>query len=134
MILALRKALREYLLNHIPRVYFRNEVPKNAEYPYLVYDFSSTFMIDETSERLIIDIDVWDKPTNGDSTQIESLIESINGDGDFSNPSGLNLRTISSDEIMAIFRLESRNIVDDDDYKILRRKYTYATVVYERSI
>ncbi|MBN2796231.1 MAG: hypothetical protein JXR88_12545 [Clostridia bacterium] len=133
MILMLRKAVQAYLLSHHPRVYFRNDIPKDAKFPYLVYDFHPTFTLDESSERLLIDIDAWDKPSNGDSTQIETLIESVNGNGDLSNPTGLNFKTISNEDVMATFRLESRNIIDDDDPKILRRKYTYATVVYERS-
>ena len=133
MLVALRTAIKGYLETIHPRVYFRNDIPKNAAYPYLVYDFQATFTPDESTEQLLIEVDGWDKPTNGDSLPLETLMENVNGDGDLSNPSGLNKKILSNDEIMAVFRLEGRTILDDDDPRILRRKYTYATTVYERS-
>lgn len=132
MMIALRKTVKDYLLTKHPRVYFKR-APKGATFPYLVIDFQPSFTPDEGREQLLIDIDGWDKPTDGDSTALETLMESVNGDGNLENPTGLDRQSITANDILALFRLESRDPLDDEDPAILRRKYTYNTTVYERS-
>lgn len=130
--IALRKTIQAYLETKHPRVYFKR-APEKAAFPYLVFDFQPSFTPDEGREQLLIDIDGWDKPTDGDSTALETLMQNVNGDGDLSSPSGLDRQAILANDILAVFRLESRDPVDDDDPLILRRKYTYNTTMYERS-
>jgi len=133
MIVALRKQIVKYLKSKHPRVYFINKVPKNAKFPYLVYDFQPSFRPDESCERLMIEIDGWDKPSRGSSKVLEELMETINGDGDLSSPTGLDKSILDNEDIMSVFSMESRHFLDEKGTGILRRKYTYSVTVYERS-
>ena len=128
----LRKTVKAYLDTKHAHVYF-NRAPEKADFPYLVFSFAPSFTPDEGREQLLVDIDGWDKPGDGDSTALEALMDSVNGDGDLSTPSGLDRQAIQANDILAVFRLESRDPLDDPDPQILRRKYTYNTTVYERS-
>jgi hypothetical protein len=131
--MALRKILQAYLETKHARVFFKR-APEGAQFPYLVMDFQPSFTPDEAREQLLIDIDGWDKPADGDSTALETLMETVNGDGDLESPSGLDRQAMSDEDIVALFRLEGRDPVDDEDPAILRRKYTYNTTIYfERS-
>lgn len=133
MIIELRKLIQSNLKQKHPRVYFENQVPKNAEFPYLVYSFQPSFKPNESSEQLIVEIDGWDKPINGSARRLELLMEDINGNGDLINPNGLDKSVLENDEIMVVFRMESRMFLDEKKSRILRRKYTYVTTIYERS-
>lgn len=132
MMLALRKTIEDYLKTIHPRVYFGRPSSK-AQFPYIVIDFNPSFTPDEGREQLLVDVEGWDKPRDGDSTALETLMQAINGDGDLGQPTGLDRQAITANGILALFRLESRDPIADEDPAILRRKYTYSTTVYERS-
>jgi hypothetical protein len=119
-----RKVLNNYLKSIHPRVYFQ-AAPGDADYPYIVYDFPSINSDGETQEIIIVDIDGWDRPDSGDTTQLENLMSSINGNGDLTNPTGLNKKTLDAAEIVASFYLDSKLPLTDTDPLIKRRKYIY---------
>jgi hypothetical protein len=123
-VIEIRKAIQSYLKSKHPRVYFQ-DAPKNAVYPYLVYDLSNS-VDDGSMENFTLDVDGWDTPDAGDTTVLETLMSDVDGDGHKQNPSGLHRKTIMIlDKMSATFYRENRLPLPDDDKRIHRRKYIY---------
>lgn len=127
----LRKILTNYIKYIHPRVYFQN-APEDAIFPYLVYDFPNIGSDGELQEIIVVDIDGWDRPGNGDTTILENLMAKVNGNGDLMLPTGLNKRLLIADRIAVSFYLESKIPLIDEDPSILRRKYTYQARLFNK--
>lgn len=127
-----RTILLDYLKKFHPRIYFQ-DAPANAEYPYIVFDISSITADGEGSELAAVDVDGWDMPANGDTTGIETLMETINGNGDIENPTGLNKKTLTAENLTATFYLDRKIPLKDDDKRIKHRKYIYEARLFGRS-
>jgi hypothetical protein len=125
----LRKAINTYLRTIHQRVYFQS-APSDAPFPYVVYDIPNINDDGELQELIIIDIDGWDRPEKGNTMPLEFLMDSINGDGDLINPTGLNKRTLTAEKIAVSFYLETKLTLTDTDPLIKRRKYTYQAKLF----
>ena len=125
----LRKVLNNYLKSIHPRVFFQT-APSDATFPYVVYDFPNISDDGELQEIILIDIDGWDRPDNGDTMPLENLMASIDGDGDLINPTGLNKRTLAAEKIAVSLYLETKLPLTDTDPLIKRRKYTYQAKLF----
>jgi hypothetical protein len=86
-------------------------------YPYIVYDIPSIFCDGEGGETIVLDIDGWDSNTTGDTTAIENLMLAI---------SGLDKKTLTTDNIVVTFFIENKLALTDTDKAIKRRKYTFS--------
>lgn len=128
----LRELLHPYLKLIHPRVYFQ-DAPDNAQFPYLVYDFTQVTDDGEGFETVAVDIDGWDMPVNGDTTVLESLMEAVNGNGDAKNPTGLNKKTLAAEGLAVTFYLDRKIPLRDDNKDIRRRKYIYEARLFGRS-
>ncbi len=129
----LRKILQPFLKSLHDQVYYL-EAPDDATVPYLVYSFQASFTADESAETMLLDLDGWDIPANGDTTVIEELMETIKGDGSLiSDPTGLDEKTLSNDKISTTFRFESRLMAPDEDPTVKHILHNYQISVYERS-
>ena len=128
----LRKLLHPYLKSIHPRVYFQ-DAPDNAQYPYIVYDVTQVPDDGEGFHNIAVDIDGWDMPNNGDTTGIETLMETINGNGDIKNPTGLDKKTLIAEGLVVTFYLDRKLSLRDDNPKIKRRKYIYEARLFGRS-
>ncbi len=128
----LRELIQQYLKAIHPRVYFQ-DAPDDAQFPYLVYDFTQIIDDGEYFESAAIDIDGWDMPANGDTTAIETLMEAVNGNGDIVNPTGLNKKTLTADGLAVTFYLDRKIPLRDDNPAIKRRKYIYEARLFGRS-
>lgn len=129
----LRKILQPFLKSLHDQVYYL-EAPDDSTVPYIVYSFQSSFTGDESAETMLLDLDGWDIPSNGDTTVIEELMETIKGDGSLiSDPTGLDEKTLSNDKISATFRFESRLMAPDEDPTVKHILHNYQISVYERS-
>lgn len=119
----LRRALHSYLRSIHPRVYFQRAA-ETAQFPYLVYRFE--VMDDgEGFQVITLDIDGWDRPATGDTTELENLMAAAND--------GMNKATLGTQDLVVSFYLESKlPLLDDDDPKIHRRRYTYQGRMFER--
>jgi hypothetical protein len=120
----LRETLYPYLKSIHPRVYFQ-VAPESAQYPYLVYDFTQIQNDGEEFESVAVDIDGWDMPAGGDTTALETLMQSVNG--------ALNKKTLTAEGLAVTFYLDRKIPLIDDDPAIKRRKYIYEARLFGRS-
>ncbi len=128
----LRELIHPFLKSIHPRVYFQ-DAPDNAQFPYLVYDFTQITDDGEGFETVAVDVDGWDMPENGDTTALETLMETVNGNGDAENPTGLNKKTLTAEGLAVTFYLDRKIPLRDDNKDIRRRKYIYEARLFGRS-
>ncbi len=107
-----------------PRVYFQ-VAPESAQYSYIVYDFSNSLDDGEGLQVITLDVDGWDNPGNGDTTALETLMDTIN--------ESLNKKSLTTDTLTVSFYAETKLPLTDDDPRIRRRKYIYQARLFERS-
>jgi hypothetical protein len=118
----LRKALHKHLKTIHPRVYFQR-APDTAQFPYLTYS-SETVPDGEGFELIVLDIDGWDMPASGDTTQLENLMTDVDR--------AMNKTTLTTDDLVVSFYLDRKLALEDDNPKIIRRKYVYQGRLFER--
>ncbi|MGJ9381531.1 tail completion protein gp17 [Salipaludibacillus sp. CF4.18] len=122
-VIELRKIIKTALKSIHPHVHYQS-APDGSDFPYLVYDLPNS--IDDGSlEQFVLDVDAWDVPANGDTTTVETLIDSAD--------KALHRKTITvNNELAVTFYRENRLPLTDDDPKIKRIKYTYEARTFER--
>jgi len=120
----LRKLLHPFLKSIHPRVYFQI-APDSAEFPYLTYDFTQIINDGEEFETVALDIDGWDMPVGGDTTALETLMQTVND--------VLNKKTLTAEELAVTFYLDRKIPLVDDNPAIKRRKYIYEARLFGRS-
>jgi len=122
------KYLRELLYPQLkaihPRVYFQ-VAPENAQFPYLVYDFTQITNDGEEFETVAVDVDGWDMPADGDTTALETLMQTVND--------ALNKKTLTAEGLAVTFYLDRKIPLVDDNPGIKRRKYIYEARLFGRS-
>lgn len=122
------KYLRELLYPRLkdihPRVYFQ-VAPDSAQFPYLVYDFTQIINDGEEFETVAVDIDGWDMPADGDTTALETLMQTVND--------ALNKKTLTAEGLAVTFYLDRKIPLLDDNKNIRRRKYIYEARLFGRS-
>lgn len=118
----LRRALHSYLRSIHPRVYFQR-APDTAQFPYITYSFE---MIPdgEGFELVVLDIDGWDMPDDGDTTGLEGLMSDVKR--------SMDKKTLTTDDLVVSFYLDRKLALEDDNPKIIRRKYVYQGRLFER--
>ncbi|HRC81342.1 MAG TPA: DUF3168 domain-containing protein [Sedimentibacter sp.] len=120
----LRKLLHQHLKSIHSRVYFQ-DAPDNAQFPYLVYDFTQITNDGEEFETVALDIDGWDMPAGGDTTALETLMQSVND--------ALNKKTLTAEGMAVTFYLDRKIPLLDDNKDIRRRKYIYEARLFGKS-
>lgn len=120
----LRRALHPHLRSIHPGVYFQR-APDTAKFPYLVYRFEM-FPDGEGYGLITLDIDGWDRPETGDTTELENLMTAVDA--------GIDKTTLTTDSLVVSFYLESKLPLVDDDPKIHRRRYVYMGRMFERGV
>lgn len=118
----MRSELQTFLKTLHDRVWFQ-VAPEKATFPYITYDFSSASDSGEYEELYLIDISAWDYPDDGDSNDVEDLIQLINA--------GLDKKIIEVEDKIFVFYLNSKVYVPTDDKRLKRRLYTYEAKIYK---
>ena len=118
----LRKVLHPRLRAIHPRAYFQR-APDTAQFPYITYSFE---MIPdgEGFELVVLDIDGWDMPDDGDTTGLEGLMSDVKR--------SMDKKTLTTDDLVVSFYLDRKLALEDDNPKIIRRKYVYQGRIFER--
>ena len=120
----LRELIHPFLKSIHPRVYFQ-VAPENAQFPYLVYDFTQITNDGEEFETVALDVDGWDIPAKGDTTELETLMQTVND--------VLNKKTLTTEGLAVTFYLDRKIPLVDDNPGIKRRKYIYEARLFGRS-
>ncbi len=120
----LRELIHPFLKSIHPRVYFQ-DAPDNAQFPYLVYDFTQITDDGEGFETVAVDVDGWDMPADGDTTALETLMQTVND--------ALNKKTLTAEGLAVTFYLDRKIPLRDDNKNIRRRKYIYEARLFGRS-
>ncbi len=102
------------------KVYYQ-KAPDNAVCPYLVYELPTSYFY-EYDGTLTLDIDGWDDEY--DTTTLETLMAAVNAK--------FNRLQLLSDNLGAVFYLENKMSLREDDKRINRRKYIYQVRLFER--
>jgi len=98
--------------------------PDNAPFPYLVYDFTQITNDGEGFETVAVDVDGWDIPADGDTTALETLMQTAND--------ALNKKTLTAEGLAVTFYLDRKIPLVDDNPGIKRRKYIYEARLFGR--
>jgi len=107
------------------RVHFQN-ASKDTPYIYVVYDLPNSFP-NEEQEIFTLDIDIWDKPINGDTTELEILASTIWKELN-------NYRYLDDDIQFSIYRSNRLPQLNDDDPAIKRRKLIFELRYFDRKL
>lgn len=120
----LRVQLNKILRTIHPRVYFQ-VATDTASFPYVTYDLPNSF-INEEQDIFNLDVDIWDMPVNGDTTELEILSSAF--------WKGLNkYRYIDENIQFSIYRM-NRLSLTDDDVRIKRKKLIFQIRYYDRKV
>lgn len=132
----LRRVLLEYLLTLHPRVFYVDAATKqpDAELPYVTFSFQPSARPDESKELRMIDVDLWDIPGDNDTTRIETLGETIKGDGNLRSapPTGLDEQVLENDKIIVVSRFETDQYVKDQNETVKHILQNYQIATFEK--
>lgn len=112
---------------------FYETAGKKTAKPYVVFSFEPISTVDESSDNFIVNIDGWDIPANGNTTALETLMKTIDGNGDITNPTGLNQKIINTSTVTLALRRINRFSIVESDTTVKRKRYQYQVTSFERS-
>jgi len=126
----LKKMIYTFLKAKTSRVYPADSVPDNAVLPYTTYHLTSSFTDENQKlEVFTLLIDIWDNKS--DTTALETLVGSVDGDGHVSAATGLHRKKyFASGTLQSCFYREARLEIEDEDPAIRRRQLRYAVQAY----
>jgi hypothetical protein len=78
----------------------------------------------EGFELVVLDIDGWDMPDDGDTTQLENLMTDVDR--------AMNKTTLTTDDLVVSFYLDRKLPLEDENPNIIRRRHTYQGRLFER--
>jgi len=106
-----------------PQSHYQSAV-KDAIFPYLVYDFPTSFMV-EDQEVFNLDVDVWDN--QNDTTEIETIT---------SNVWRMFNRYHYNDEHIqfSVYRDNRLPPLDEDEKNIKRRKLIFQLKYFDKNL
>jgi hypothetical protein len=129
-VIEFKKMLKAFLETKADRVFDVRARP-NTAFPYVTYTLSNSFTDENmVMERFYVYIDIWDNKPE-DTTVLETLTGSIDGDGNITTASGLHRKHYYlSTTVAADFYREARDDIDDDDPNIRHRQLRYEVLTY----
>lgn len=99
------------------------EAPDDSSLPYVVFNFPNSFT-NENQEVFSMDIDIWDMPTNGSTSAIDTLNDLI--------WKQLHKYRYIDDNIQISIYRSSRGSVEEEDKRIKRRRLIFNVKYFDR--
>lgn len=129
-VIALKTMIYAYLATKSSRVY-DTQAPAKVAYPYVVYALdTSDSEINLKREDFMLTIDIYDN-NQFDTTAVETLTGSIDGDGAIVSASGLHRKHYYAvSTLQADFYRVSRDTIEEDDPNIQHRQLRYEVMTY----
>lgn len=126
----LKKMIYTFLKTKANAVYPADSVPANANLPYVTYSLAQSFTNENlTMEIFSLEVDCWDN--NPDTTTLDTLVGSIDGDGSLTAASGLHRkRYYVANTLQTCIYREARLEIEDPDPNIRRRQLRYEVQTY----
>ena len=115
---------------------YLERAPEDAAFPYITFHVSNSYEM-ESREDYILDVDIWDNHlTATDPTAIDTLVRSLDGDGDRFNPTGVNgTKYYGSDgKLAARLYRQAKMMVPDPEEGIRRRRIRYRVSAYATNL
>ena len=107
---------------------FHPEATDDAVFQYIVFQLDSSSTGLSPREDFYLEINFWDNKES--TTELEDLVDAVDGDGDTEDPTGLNNRVIHNNKLSVIFHKENRQAIPDRDKRINRRQLRYVAQTY----
>lgn len=120
---SLKKLITEKLKPICDRVYFNRAINSNL-FPHIIFNMRSVNFEYSYRDDVILEIDVWNKPPDGDFTQIEEMCDNI--EKVFSD---VNL---PQKDILPTFYIDGRYAVEDEGKFIQHRVIRILIQNYEK--
>ena len=110
------------------RVYYGDEIRDNEKIPYVTFNYAATIDV-ETLEDFIIEVDIYGYSKK--LTALETVVDTIDGDGDISNPTGMNYYHYGTgaSPTFSCYRL-TRLTIPTGEEGIARRQLRYRVRTY----
>jgi len=118
----LKKEIYDFLKTKVNNVYFK-EAPSKASFPYVVFDLTNSINVVNNREDYVLEITLWDKTQ--DTTNIDNIRDSINGNANIFNPTGLDRLKIKLNTNIATCNKEAQYNTLDPEKNIERRQINY---------
>lgn len=116
---ALRKLITEQLRT-VPGAVYHREAPKDAGYPYKVFNLSSVAFLDARDDQ-VLDVDVWDRATDTKTVEdVADQIENLFRDANLPAP-----------PIYPTFYRDARYFLDDPDKTLQHIQLRFIVQLYE---
>ncbi len=120
---SLKILITEKLRQACNRVYFNRALNSNL-FPHIVFNMRSVTFGYSYRDDVILEIDVWNKPLDGDFTQIEEICDNI--ENVFSNAN------LPQKDILPTFYIDGRYAIEDEDKLIQHRVIRILIQNYEK--
>jgi hypothetical protein len=128
----MRKLIGDFLSTKADNVYHLDSITKKP-FPYVVFDFPQSIDDGESSKAVILDVDIWDMPSDNSTTTVEGIAEAIKGDGVLTNPTGLDQALLADATTTLWATLDTEFYMPEDDKRIKRKRITFTIKAYEGS-
>lgn len=117
---ALRGAIMAQL-NRTPGATYHKRAPKDAKFPYKVYELQRAELGDLSRDDISLVIDIWDRAV--DSKAVEDIADQLE--------SNLRAVNIPGETVFPTFFRDGRFPIEDEDKDIQRIQLTFLVQLYE---
>ena len=114
----LRKALKKLFEECLGSVYF-SQAKKDTTFPFCVFEFN--IISDENYSLYNVEINVWDR--GNDISNLEDICDKLES---------LDRRIYNDEDLNFVMYFENRNIIQETDKELKRRRITFSLKLYKK--
>jgi hypothetical protein len=100
-----------------------DRAPAKEEFPFVTFKAPSTFQGEDTTENIMVEVDVWDNRGNN-IAELESITKDISKE--------FHKKTYEDEKMFLIFERESLLNIPDPEEQIRRRQIRFKVKYYNR--